>query len=493
MNRKIMCMGIVSMFILLSLTTLSVSAIETEITTKTGKTIYVDDDWEDDPDNHKWNTIQEGIDDAKDGDTVYVYSGTYEENIDIKHKSSNLIGETEEYPLIKGSLSLSKCKTSKVEGFKFHYEGTNYCITLSESQDCKFINNIVETDGEDAIEVESMGLISEKSLRNVISGNTITDKSQYHSIISIRLGYKSGSTTVSNNKITGGSIIIFSSDNRILNNNLIDCSDSSAIGVYKGLTSVENNWIYENTIEIPSYYVVGIDIGSDNNKIYDNTILCVGEDEYSHGILIGYCNENEVYKNDITDAKYAIAFYSDYQYCNSKNEIYRNTISHCNKGLYLYGENTKDNIIRNNKVKNNEYGIYIPDCSVDGFAQNNYIYCNSFKENEFNVCDANNLENGHGINKNKYYSSDLMKGNYWDDYKGSDKDGDGIGDTPYIIPDGDSDSTNNIEDIYPLMKEESGGKSKPVNQNLIRVLISKFLQTITKFLYGLPFIQTLLK
>ena len=37
-------------------------------------------------------------------------------------------------------------------------------------------------------------------------------------------------------------------------------------------------------------------------------------------------------------------------------------------------------------------------------------------------------------------------GNYWDDYEGTDADGDGIGDTQYSI---DSDSDEN--DDYPLM------------------------------------------
>jgi hypothetical protein len=36
-------------------------------------------------------------------------------------------------------------------------------------------------------------------------------------------------------------------------------------------------------------------------------------------------------------------------------------------------------------------------------------------------------------------------GNYWSDYSGSDANGDGIGDTPYIIK-------GNVSDHYPLMK-----------------------------------------
>jgi len=44
--------------------------------------------------------------------------------------------------------------------------------------------------------------------------------------------------------------------------------------------------------------------------------------------------------------------------------------------------------------------------------------------------------------KGKTYTSYL--GNYWSDYTGSDTNGDGITDTPYIV-DGDQDS-------YPLME-----------------------------------------
>lgn len=65
------------------------------------KTIYVDDDWEDDPPNHKWNTITEGIADAETGDTVFVYNGTYVENL-IIDVTINLIGEDKKETIIGG-------------------------------------------------------------------------------------------------------------------------------------------------------------------------------------------------------------------------------------------------------------------------------------------------------------------------------------------------------------------------------------------------------
>jgi len=66
-----------------------------------GAQIYVDDDFVDDPANHKWNTIQEGINDAKDGDTVLVYNGLYIENV-VVNKSIKLRGEDRDNTIIDG-------------------------------------------------------------------------------------------------------------------------------------------------------------------------------------------------------------------------------------------------------------------------------------------------------------------------------------------------------------------------------------------------------
>ena len=58
------------------------------------KTLYVDDDGDSD-----YTTIQEAVDNCIDGDTIFVYSGTYNENLTIT-KSISIIGENKNTTII---------------------------------------------------------------------------------------------------------------------------------------------------------------------------------------------------------------------------------------------------------------------------------------------------------------------------------------------------------------------------------------------------------
>ena len=70
-----------------------------------GNTIYVDDDNIDGPWDgtieHPYQHIQDAIDATENGDTIYVYGGTYYENI-VVNKSVELIGENKETTIIDG-------------------------------------------------------------------------------------------------------------------------------------------------------------------------------------------------------------------------------------------------------------------------------------------------------------------------------------------------------------------------------------------------------
>lgn len=82
-------------------------------------------------------------------------------------------------------------------------------------------------------------------------------------------------------------------------------------------------------------------------------------------------------------------------------------------------------------------------------ASNNNIYLNNYIDNGDNV-HSNNSDNIWNSPEKIAYSYDGNQytnylGNYWDDYTGSDTNNDGIGDSPYIIP-------NDNNDNYPLME-----------------------------------------
>jgi len=93
------------------------------------------------------------------------------------------------------------------------------------------------------------------------------------------------------------------------------------------------------------------------------------------------------------------------------------------------------NKIVRNIIKNNHYGIYVHETK-----NNNRIYHNDFLQNEINAYDNA---------RNRWYHLAFYgsTGNYWDDYNGTDDDGDGIGDTPYVIP----PPAQYNWDRYPLM------------------------------------------
>ncbi len=142
------------------------------------------------------------------------------------------------------------------------------------------------------------------------------------------------------------------------------------------------------------------------------------------GIHLGVAEHNTVKGNCLVDNMYGIAVkQSNY------NVVKGNTVSGSQWGIHLQ-PSSQHNEVFENTVQENHIGVYLY-----SDADNNRIYHNNLIDNDDQAMDycVNMWDDG--------YPSG---GNYWSDYGGVDMDGDGIGDTPYII---DADTQDN----YPLM------------------------------------------
>ncbi len=205
-------------------------------------------------------TIQHGIDISSNGDSVFVSSGTYFENIDYSGKNIAILGEDRESTIIDGNQSGSVVTFDSIVGSTavlsdFTITGGNaydgggiYCTSSSPTiRDNIITGNVSETYG---------GGISCNYSSAVIVDNTITANSAYYgggiSFDRYTSSVIKGNNISGNSAVQGGGIscTVFSSPS-IINNTI---SGNSAFtnggGVYCYYVSsptVTNTIIWENT------------------------------------------------------------------------------------------------------------------------------------------------------------------------------------------------------------------------------------------------------
>ena len=232
------------------------------------------------------------------------------------------------------------------------------------------------------------GIDLQQSENNIVRRNRISSKLVDLGIRgdAIRLWY-SFNNQVTDNIIRGArdTVVWYSRDNLIARNDARGGRYSLHF-MYSQHNRVEDNHYEDNTVGIFLMY-------SDGVEVRNNTITSASG---STGVGIGFKETSNVI-------------------------IEGNRILYCATGLYLdvspYQPETT-NRFSDNLIAYNGIGVrWLNDWHGNVFTNNR------FKGNITQMV----VEGGKSANRNRW------EGNYWDDYEGFDRDGDGIGDTPYEL------------------------------------------------------------
>jgi parallel beta-helix repeat protein len=416
----------------------------------TQNTFYVDDDGTAD-----YDKIQDAINAASDGDLIFVYSGTYLENIRI-NKKLTIEGENNETTIIDGGeidsvISINSddvtisCFTVTNSKNSSNYAGIlingkncqikeciisfnkGFGIWGKELTDILIKNNIIHNNFYDGIYFESID-------NSEISNNIIENHSyiyyNYAGFIPRSHGcvlYNSNNVLVSHNVFSDAlniDFVISGSSNIDVRSN--DFSSKAGVLIEGSLSHWTSHSFFENNVDDkPLYYykndIIGKIVPQDagqvilancrnyrihNLSIYDGDV----------GISIGYCSHIEIVDNVIENA--AEGIYIKYS---NNNFIARNMISNvwgvpflysCNnsfienviEGNFRYGlglwYGSNDNKIYNNFIiGNNEDGI------ITYESHNNQIIFNSIRENNqsgLELTDSDsNIASGNNFSLNK--------------------------------------------------------------------------------------------
>lgn len=301
MKKKILIMGITSILLFTSLTTLSATGLKVGVS------------------NVSSGYIQSLIDAANPGDTVFIPSGTYYENVVID-KPLNLIGEDKTNTIINGGRKEDTVTISssyvKISGF-----------TIEEGADPEFPNDI------------GNGVwICESSIYCIVSDNIIRDNAHYGILIQA----SSNKNTISNNilKENPSGLLIVSSDNCIDGNTFIDNDYGVETVVFVKNNTISNNIIKNNGVGV---YIRE----SVNAKICGNVI-----EGNKQGIHVGLVYNDgliEISGNIIKNNKEGI-YILEPSVIVEKNDILEN-----NKGVFVFWAMSGVKINSNN-FKGNRMG-----------------------------------------------------------------------------------------------------------------------------------------
>lgn len=363
-------------------------------------------------DSGNYTTIQAAIDDANPGDTIYVYNGTYYENI-VVYKSLSLVGEDRDTTTIDGGgffedvLSIT-ADWVNITGFTATNSMEGHTgIGLSSVQNCNITNNNASDN--------YFGFLLESSSANVItynnasdnyagiflylsSGNSISDNNASNNTLGISVTYDSDVNYIADNNVSEnwrGIHLSSSSSNTITGNLMVE----DGISLEGSSLEYWNTHIIDTSNTVngkPVYYwknVTGgtIPLGAGQVILSNCTDVIVENQNVSGGSVgfqISFSSDNTIANNTASwNNVYGIGLLFSQNHTIINNNASSNSWG---DGVYLYS--SSNNTITNNTVFFNRWdGISLEQSSDHNIISNNTASTNNHYGIDLSDSDSNNI------------------------------------------------------------------------------------------------------